>query len=62
MTQLAQRLGLDLTDAFAGNRELLADFLKRVVGVHAYAEAHTKHALFTWRERGQHTGPFSCRW
>jgi hypothetical protein len=28
--QLAQRLGLDLADALAGDRELLADFLQRV--------------------------------
>src|SRR5258708_6373710 len=47
MLQLAQRLGLDLADALAGNRELLADFLQRVVGVHADAEAHAQHAFLT---------------
>src|SRR6185437_16880943 len=42
--ELAQRLGLDLADALAGDRELLADFLERVIGVHADAEAHAQHA------------------
>ena len=50
MLQLAQRLGLDLTDALPGDRELLADFFQRVVGVHADAEAHAQHALLA---RGQ---------
>jgi hypothetical protein len=31
--QLAQRLGLDLADTLAGDAELLADFLKLVIGV-----------------------------
>ena len=35
-----RRLGFDLADTFAGDRELLADFLERMVGVHADAEAH----------------------
>ena len=52
--QLAQRLGLDLTDAFARHRELLADFLQRVVGVHADAEAHAQHAFLARGERGQY--------
>ena len=30
MTQLAQRLGFNLPNAFAGHGEMLADFLKRV--------------------------------
>ena len=38
MLQLAQRLGLDLADAFAGHGELLADLFQRVIGVHADAE------------------------
>src|SRR4051794_34178343 len=50
MLELAQRLRLDLADALAGHRELLADLLQRVVGVHADAEAHAQHALFTWRQ------------
>src|SRR5262245_54168970 len=44
MLELAQRLGLDLTDALTGHRELLANFFERVVGVHADAEAHPEHA------------------
>src|SRR4029453_11424178 len=54
MLQLAQRLGLDLADALAGHRELLADLLEGVVGVHADAETHAQHALLARRERGQH--------
>src|SRR5579864_3773772 len=52
--ELAQRLGLDLADALAGDRELLADFLEGVVGVHADAEAHPQHPLLARRQRGQH--------
>ena len=54
MLELAQRLGLDLADALARHRELLADLFQRVVGVHADAEAHAQHALLARRERGQH--------
>src|SRR3569623_1388197 len=54
MLQLAQSLGLDLTDTFARDRELLADFFQRVVGVQADAEAQTQHALLARRERGEH--------
>src|SRR5215211_6156739 len=52
--ELAQRLGLDLANALAGHRELLADFFQRVVGVHADAEAHAQHALLARRQRRQH--------
>ena len=41
--QLAQRLPLDLHDAFAGDRELLADLFEGVVGVHA--DAHAQYAI-----------------
>src|SRR5690349_18351357 len=54
MLELAQRLGFDLADAFAGHTELLADFLERVVGVHANTEAHAEHAFLARRERGEH--------
>jgi ATP-dependent protease HslVU (ClpYQ) ATPase subunit len=37
--ELPQRLRLDLADALAGHRELLADFFQSVVGVHADSEA-----------------------
>ena len=54
MLQLPQRLGLDLTNAFARHRKLLADLFQRVVGVHADAEAHAQHAFFARGERSQH--------
>src|SRR6266567_3072931 len=47
--QLPQRLGLDLPNALARQRELLADHCQRVFGVHADAEAHAQHALLAWR-------------
>src|SRR3546814_15942098 len=50
MAQLAQRLGLDLANALAGDVELLADFFERVVGVHVDAEAHPQPLGLT---RGQ---------
>src|SRR5687767_9524237 len=50
MLELAERLGLDLADTFARDRKLLADFLERVVGVHADAEAHAQHAFLARRE------------
>src|SRR3984885_14398746 len=55
--ELAQRFRLDLADALAGNGKLLADFLQRVVGVHAYSKAHAQNALLARRERRQH----ACR-
>ena len=42
-----------LADALARHRELLADLFERVVGVHADAEAHAQHALFSWRQGRQ---------
>src|SRR5690606_35626583 len=56
MLQLAQCLGFDLADTFTGNRELLADFFQRVVGVHANAETHAQNTFFTRRQRSQNTG------
>jgi hypothetical protein len=40
MLQFAEGLGLDLPDTLAGDAELLPDLFKRVIGVHADAEAH----------------------
>jgi hypothetical protein len=63
LNQFSMRLGcLSLRSALASiwrmrsrvTRELLADFLQRVVGVHADAEAHAQHALLARGERGQH--------
>src|SRR5215831_523352 len=51
--ELAQRFRLDLADALARHRELLADLLQGVVGVHADAEAHAQHTLLARRQRGQ---------
>src|SRR5437764_11679056 len=51
MLELAQRLGLDLADALARHRELLADLFQRVVGVHADAEAHAEYTLLARREQ-----------
>src|SRR5690242_13453597 len=51
--QLAQRLRLDLADALARHRELLADLLERVIGVHADAEAHPQDPLLARGQRGE---------
>ena len=56
MLQLPQRLRVDLSDALSRDRELLADFFQRVVGVHADAEAHAQHAFLAQSQRGQHAG------
>src|SRR6266403_2008492 len=56
MLELTQCLGLDLADALARQRELLADLLQRVVLVHADAEAHAKNALLARRQGRQHAG------
>ncbi len=53
MFELAQRFCLDLTDTFTGNRELLTNFLKGVVGIHADPETHTQNTFFTRGERCQ---------
>ena len=37
-------------------RELLADFLQRVVGVHADAEAHAQHAFLARGQAREHAG------
>src|SRR5437763_10774459 len=54
--ELPERLRLDLADALAGDRELLADLLERVVGVHADPEAHAQDALFARGQRRQDPG------
>src|SRR5690606_8831845 len=55
VSQLAERLGLDLADAFAGDGEVLTDLLEGVVGGLADAEAHAEDLLFAGGERGQDT-------
>src|SRR5262245_53144942 len=54
MTQLAQRLRLDLAYAFAGHREVLAHFFERVLAAVADAEAHLDDLLFARGQRLQH--------
>src|SRR6188474_2509795 len=54
MTQLAQRLGLDLAYAFAGDREVLAHLFERMLAAVADAEAHLDDLLFARRQRLQH--------
>src|SRR5207302_6835086 len=54
VAQLAQGLGFDLADALAGDLEVLAHFLERVVALLADAEAHAQDFFFARRERGQH--------
>src|SRR5580765_8098467 len=50
MAELAQRLGLDLPDALASDREVLADLLQRVLAAVREAEAQAQHLLFSRRE------------
>src|SRR5436190_24238669 len=54
MPQLSERLGLDLPDAFAGDREALADFFECVLAAVADAEAHLDDLLLARRQRLEH--------
>src|SRR5713101_5719680 len=54
MAQLAERLGLDLSDALAGDREALADLLERVLAAVAHTEPHLDDLLFARRQRLEH--------
>jgi len=56
MLELAQCLRFNLTDTFARYRELLTDFFKRMVSVHADTETHTQHAFFTRCKRCENAG------
>jgi hypothetical protein len=47
--ELSDCFGLDLSYPLARYRKLLADFLKRVVAVHAETKAHAHDALLAWR-------------
>src|SRR3989442_11391851 len=53
MAQLAERLGLDLPDALAGDREALADLFQRVLALFADAEPQPEDLLLLRRQRGQ---------
>src|ERR671912_454996 len=54
MPQLAQRLGLDLPDPLARDREALAHLFEGVLAPVANAEAHLDDLLLARRERLQH--------
>ena len=51
MTQLAQRLGFDLTDALTGDLELLADLLKRMAAAVVQAVAQLDHQRLSGSQR-----------
>ncbi len=54
MAELAQRLGFDLADAFAGHAEILAHFLERA-GTPVYqAEAQPQHHFLPGGQRVEH--------
>src|SRR5437899_7584349 len=54
MTELAQRLRLDLADALARDPEARPDLLERVVSALPDAKSQAQHLLLALRERGQH--------
>src|SRR5262249_1224870 len=51
MAQLAQRLGFDLPDPFAGDGEALADLFERVLAAVADAETHLDDFFLARRQR-----------
>src|SRR5208282_3927947 len=51
LAELAQRFGLDLADALAGDRELLADFLEGAIALQPNSEPHPEDLLFARGER-----------
>src|SRR5262249_57475186 len=53
--QLAERLGLDLPDSFAGYRELVSDLFQGMA-IHPDAEAHAQDALLARRQACEHLG------
>ena len=55
MFQLAKCFGFNLHEIRSRSRhaELLAHFLKRMVGVHANPKTHPQHAFLTRGEAGQ---------
>src|SRR6266436_4539128 len=54
MPQLAQRLGLDLADAFASHGKRLAHFFQSVLRAVFQTKAHLDDLLFAWSKRAQH--------
>src|SRR5438045_4683406 len=49
--ELTQRLGLDLPNALAGERELLADFFEGMLGLLFDSEPHAQNFLLAWGQR-----------
>src|SRR5438105_13299412 len=47
VTELAERLGLDLADALARDREVLPDLLQGVLAAVGQSEAQPQHLLLT---------------
>src|SRR6266540_1003680 len=54
VAQLAQGFGLDLTDALAGDREILPNFFERVLAAVRESEPQTQHLLLAGSERVEH--------
>src|SRR6266542_1975845 len=54
MPQLAQRLGLDLANTLASDREVLADFLQGVLAPVRETEAQAQHLLLARRQGIEH--------
>src|SRR5262245_49776989 len=54
VAELAQRLGLDLADALAGDGEVLANLLERVLAAVRQPEAKAQHLFLSRRQRVQH--------
>src|SRR2546426_12414442 len=55
--ELAQRLGLDLSDALAGDPEGLPDLLQRVLATVGQAQAEPQHLLL---DRGRRAESLVC--
>jgi len=54
VAELAQRLGLDLTDALASNGKDLADFFESVLAAAIETETHLDDAFFARSKRAEH--------
>jgi len=49
MSQLTKGFGLNLADAFTGDRKILPDFFQGVIGFLANSKAHPQHFLLARR-------------
>ena len=48
MTKFSQGFCLDLSDAFPGDFEVLADFFEGMVAFFSDTKAHAEHFFFSW--------------